>query len=98
MSSDGDFCINPETSLPWPPNMELVNAQRWALLTGCILSALSAGYVLLSYKHNPVLRRRPGSLLFWRTVCNLGFCLTVIINDIGYAVRGDFPVRIYECG
>ncbi len=72
-----------------------VEWQRWWLLAGCILSAISGVYVCVSYWRNPPLRRRPGSLLFYRTLCNLGFALVIIVNEILYAARRDFPTE--EC-
>lgn len=94
-NSTADYCINEEDGLPWPPNMELVSWQRWWLLAGCMLSALSGVYVCLSYWRNPPLRRRPGSLLYYRTLCNLGFAVVIILNEILYAARSDFPTE--EC-
>lgn len=90
-STRSDYCINEEDGQPWPPNMNLVYWQRWTLLAGCILSALSGVYVCVSYWRNPPLRRRPGSLLYYRTLCNLGFAVVIIFNEVLYALRGDFP-------
>eukprot|EP01046_Picozoa_sp_COSAG06_P085239 COSAG06_NODE_31958_length_513_cov_1.270531_1_plen_71_part_00 len=50
---------------------------------------------MLSYRLNPQLRRRPGSLLFWRSVCSGGFSVVVIVNDIRYAINDNFPTA--EC-
>jgi hypothetical protein len=69
--------------------------QRWALLGGASATCLATGYVLASYRQNPVLRVRPGSLLVWRAAFNLGFGLTVIANDIHYFINDNFPSQ--EC-
>ncbi len=77
------------------PILPQVEWQRWWLLAGCILSLVSGVYVCVSYWRNPALRRRPGSLLFYRTLCNLGFAMVIILNEILYAARRDFPTA--EC-
>eukprot|EP01048_Picozoa_sp_COSAG05_P005181 COSAG05_NODE_301_length_11860_cov_30.927812_8_plen_626_part_00 len=72
-------------------DMDNVRQQRWALLGGAVTTFLSTGYILLSYNNNKRLRRRPGSILCWRAACNMGFSAAVILNEVGYAIRGDFP-------
>jgi hypothetical protein len=71
-------------------DMTSVCRQRWALLAGASASTLSTCYVMASYATQRRLRRRPGSLLFWRSACNLAFSLTIISQDLSYwANDGD---------
>ena len=98
MAQKADFCcrtgsVQEGTCDPYSPNMTGVHAQRYTLLAGSVLTLLSCSYVLVSAWRNPLLRkRRPGSLLFWRSVGHLGLSLTIIGNDIyNYEIAGDFP-------
>ena len=97
MAQKADFCcrtgsVKEGTCDPYTPNMTGVHAQRYTLLAGSVLTLLSCSYVLVSAWRNPLLRkRRPGSLLFWRSVGHLGLSLTIIGNDIINYPRGDFP-------
>ena len=99
MAQKADFCcrtgsVKEGTCDPYTPNMTGVHAQRYTLLAGSVLTLLSCCYVLVSAWRNPLLRkRRPGSLLFWRSVGHLGLSLTIIGYDIfNYGFRAaDFP-------
>ena len=79
------------------------SARRLPLTRGCFWwrcvvrrgEGRSSCYIMLSYRLNPQLRRRPGSLLFWRSVCSGGFSVVVIVNDIRYAINDNFPTA--EC-
>lgn len=71
---------------PEPPgaqlaNMDSVMAQRWFLLAGSLLSTVNILYIAWTYARDRDLHRRPGSLLFYRAMCNLAFCLVVLANE-----------------
>ena len=80
-------------SIPDAVPLSDARLQRWALLAGALVTCVSTLAVLASYRRNKQLRVRPGSLLAWRAAFNFGFAAVVVCNDVGYAVRGDFPDR-----
>jgi hypothetical protein len=87
------LCLFPASVVaqaPPPVNMNSVYAQRWSLLAGCVLSSINILYILYTYVHDKRLHRRPGSLLVWRALHNLGWCMVIILNEVHYAIKG-FP-------